>query len=392
MSGVKLRRGGDVRCDLFPVMRTLDEVAAECIARVSRNAYPLAGLVPDEAREALARLASLDRDEWAASWSQIGDRYMERGRAQPPRSPEARDTFMTAYRYYSFARWPTPLSPGKERAAEHARTAFLAAAESTTPQLEILRIPFEGSEIVGYMRLPADAPGPVPIVMAIGGLDSRKEDMIERFSALLPYGIGAIGFDQPGTGEAPLQLAPGSERMFSRVLDELAKRADIDARNIAVYGGSFGAHWAAKLAVMERERLRAVVAQSPPVHDAFQPDFLKTAFVTKEYLFDRGPALASMYDNVSTPDELLATAPRNSLLEQGWLEQPTVKHMLVIGGVHDTQVPIADIDRLLRTGSAKSAWINPNGGHMGRDQHGWADPAIFKEITMPWLLHAMQNV
>lgn len=392
MSDLKLRRGGDVQSDLFPVMRTLDEVKAECMARVSRNAYPLAGLVPDEAREALARLTSLDRDEWAASWSEVGDRYMERGRAQAARSPEARETFVTAYRYYSFARWPTPLSLGKERAAELARAAFLAASESIAPQLEILRIPFEGSEIVGYMRLPADSPGPFPIVIAIGGLDSRKEDMIERFSALLPHGIGAIGFDQPGTGEAPVPLAPGSERMFSRVLDELAKRSDIDGNNIAVYGGSFGAHWAAKLAVMERERLHAVVAQSPPVHDAFQPDFLKTAFVTKEYLFDRGPALASMYENVRTPEDFLAAAPRNSLLEQGWLEQPTVKQMLVIGGVHDTQVPIADVDRLLRTGNAKSAWINPNGGHMGRDAHGWADPAIFKEITMPWLLHAMKGL
>ncbi len=389
MSGATLRRGGDVRSELFPVMRTLAEVKAECLARVDRNAYPLSGLVPAEAREALDRLTSLDRDGWADSWSQIGDRYMERGRALPARSAEARDTFLTAWRYYSFARWPVPLSLGKERAYDKALAAFLAAAESLDPPLEIVRIPFERREIVGYMRLPAKRPHPVPIVVAIGGLDSRKEDMIERFSALLPYGIGAIGFDQPGTGEAPLPLAPGSERMFTRILDVLDDRPDIDTRKVAVYGGSFGAHWAAKLAVTQRERLCAVVAQSPPVHDAFSPEFLKTAFVTKEYLFDRGPALASMYERVRTPDDLLAAAPNNSLLTQGWLEQPTVEPMLVIAGVHDTQVPIADIDRLLKTGNAKTAWINPNGGHMGRDAQRWPDPAIFKEITMPWLLRAM---
>jgi esterase FrsA len=391
MSGLQLRRGGDVQSALFPVMRTLDEVKAECIARVDRNAYPLAGLVPAEAREALDRLTSLDRDAWAASWSAVGDRYMERGHALPARSPEARATFMTAWRYYSFARWPTPLSLGKERAVEKATAAFLAAAQSLDPPLEVVRIPFEGSEIVGYLRMPADRPGPFPVIIAIGGLDSRKEDMIERFSALLPHGIGSIGFDQPGTGEAPVLLAPGSERMFSRVIDVLAERPDVDAKKIALYGGSFGAHWAAKLAVTERERLCAVVAQSPPVHEAFQPAFLKTAFVTKEYLFDRGPALASMYENVRTPEDLLAAAPRNSLLEQGWLDQPTVEPMLVIAGVHDTQVPIADVDMLLRTGNAKTAWINPNGGHMGRDARGWADPQIFAQITAPWILRAVNG-
>jgi esterase FrsA len=390
LNETSLRHGSAVRPELFPVMRTLDEVKAECQARADRNAYPLAGLVPAEVREALARLTSLDRDEWAASWSQIGDRYMSAGEALGRGTPKAREQFMAAWRYYSFARWPVPLSAGKERAYGKAMLAFLAAAESLDPKLEVVRIPFEGSEIVGYLRLPAGAPGPVPVIISIGGLDSRKEDMIERFGALLPHGIGCFGFDQPGTGEAPVPLAPGSERMFSRAIDYLRERADVDSAKIAVYGGSFGAHWAAKLAVTERERLCAVVAQSPPVHDAFMPDFLHTAFVTKEYLFDRGPALASMYVGVETPEQFLEAAQRNSLIEQGWLAAPSVEPMLIVAGVHDTQVPIADIDLLLKSGNPKHAWINPNGGHMGREAKGWIDPEIFKQITMPWIIEAMR--
>ena len=385
-----LRHGGAVRPELFPVMRTLDEVKTECQARADRNAYPLAGLVPGEVREALARLSSLDRDEWAASWSQIGDRYMSEGETLGRGTPRAREKFMAAWRYYSFARWPVPLSPGKERAYGAAMQAFLAAAESLDPKLEVVRIPFEGSEIGGYLRLPANARGPVPVIISIGGLDSRKEDMIERFAALLPHGIGCFGFDQPGTGEAPVPLAPGSERMFSRAIDYLCERSDVDSAKIAVYGGSFGAHWAAKLAVAERDRLCAVVAQSPPVHDAFQPDFLHTAFTTKEYLFDRGPALASMYVGIATPEEFLAAAKRNSLVDQGWLDQPSVEPMLIVAGVHDTQVPIADIDLLLHSGNAKHAWINPNGGHMGREAKGWIDPVIFNKITMPWIVEALR--
>lgn len=365
--------------DRFPVMRTLGELRAEVQARADRNGYPVTGLRPDEVREALARLTSLDRDAWAESFAAVGDRYAARGEHR------------TAWLWYSFARWPVPLGAGKERAYRKALDAFRAAAADLDPPLEILRIPFEGKEIVGYLRLPKGAPGPVPVVLAIGGLDSRKEDMIERFSALLPHGVGALGLDGPGTGEAPLKVGPGAERMFSAAIDALSARPDVDPRKLLVYGGSFGGHWAVRLAIAERERLAGVVAQSPPVHDAFSAAFLEQAIVTKEYLFDRGPALASIYDDVSTPEELFARHPRNSLLDTGMLAAPTVEPMLVIGGVHDSQVPISDIDLLLKTGSPKTAWINPNGGHMGREPKGWIDAAIFRKITLPWILQALAS-
>ena len=51
-----------------PAGRTLEELKAEAQVRADRNAYPLIGLKPDEVREALARLHSLDRDEWAAAF------------------------------------------------------------------------------------------------------------------------------------------------------------------------------------------------------------------------------------------------------------------------------------------------------------------------------------
>src|SRR5947208_11593519 len=76
--------------------RTIDELKAEIIARADRNAYPLIGLKPAEVREAMSNVASLDRDEWAAAWSAIGDRHM------------AAKDYHLAWLYYSFARWPVP--------------------------------------------------------------------------------------------------------------------------------------------------------------------------------------------------------------------------------------------------------------------------------------------
>src|ERR1700687_4826884 len=94
-----------------------------------------------------------------------------------------------ACRLYSFGRWPTPASPGKQRAYAKALEAFLAHARLMDPPLEVVRIPFEGSEIVGYLRLPKNAKGPVPLVMAISGLDSRKEDLSENFGVILAVSV-----------------------------------------------------------------------------------------------------------------------------------------------------------------------------------------------------------
>ena len=41
-------------------------------------------------------------------------------------------------------------------------------------------------------------------MIAVNGLDSRKEDLSESFAALLPYGIGFFAVDGPGTGQAPI--------------------------------------------------------------------------------------------------------------------------------------------------------------------------------------------
>src|SRR5512144_1412082 len=61
--------------------RTLDELKEEVQARADRRAYPVAALDPTEVREALSNLKSLDRDEWAAVWSAVGDKRVAAAQA-----------------------------------------------------------------------------------------------------------------------------------------------------------------------------------------------------------------------------------------------------------------------------------------------------------------------
>src|SRR6202035_2916152 len=62
--------------------RTLEELKAETQKRVEQNVAPAGGLQSDDAREALANIHSLDRNEWAAAWSTIAERYQQRAKAE----------------------------------------------------------------------------------------------------------------------------------------------------------------------------------------------------------------------------------------------------------------------------------------------------------------------
>ena len=373
--------------------RTIDEIKAEAIHRAEVGQYPLIGLDPGDVKEAFNAIHSRDKDEWAAAFMRVADRYMNEAKSLAKTDPvKANADYIRAWRLYSFGRWPIPASPGKQRSYEKAIEAFLAHARFWDPPLEIVRIPFEGKEIIGYLRLPKNANGPAPLVLAVNGLDSRKEDLSESFSAILPLGIGFLAVDGPGTGQSPIKVSENAERVLSRVLDYIATRPEIDKNRVAMHGVSWGAYWATKMAIVEHARLRGASAQSPPTDKFFQKDFLMNSLIgNREYLFDQVPALMAIFDNVNSVDEMAEVLPKMSLVKQGLLGKP-MSPMLILAGVRDTQVPISDIYLLLDEGDVpKTAWINPQGGHLGRQVGVWPDPRIFKEVIIPWLVRTLQS-
>ena len=116
-------------------------------------------------------------------------------------------------------------------------------ADGALSPVEIVRFPFEGKQAVAYLRLPKDV-RPAPLIFAISGLDTRKEDMVVTNDLFLKNGIGIFAIDQPGTGQSPLKIDVGSERVFSAALDFLQTRNDVDAKRIVVRGQSWaGYQW-----------------------------------------------------------------------------------------------------------------------------------------------------
>jgi esterase FrsA len=373
--------------------RTIEEIKTEAIHRAEVGQYPLIGLDPADVKDAFETIHTSDKDEWAAGFMRVADRYFNQAKSLEKSDPKKADAdYVRAWHLYSFGRWPVPTSPGKQRSYEKAIEAFLDHAKFYDPPLEVVHIPFEGKEIIAYLRVPKNPKGPVPLVIAVNGLDSRKEDLADRFGAILSFGIGYLAVDGPGTGQNPIKVTETSDRMLSKVIDYAQSRPEVDKNRIAMNGVSWGAYWATKMAIVERARLRGCSAQSPPIDHFFQKDFLMNSLLgNREYLFDQVPALMNVLpENVHTLDEMADYLPKLSLVHEGLLGKPMAP-MLIVAGVKDTQVPIDDEYLLLSKGDVpKVAWINPSGGHLGRQVGVWPDPKIFKEVIIPWLVKILE--
>ncbi|HUI96964.1 MAG TPA: alpha/beta hydrolase [Xanthobacteraceae bacterium] len=351
--------------------RSLDEVKAEVLRRAGRFS-PFESIRPQDAAAAMGALKSLDRDHWAAEWCRIGLAYEAEGdaRAKAGAGGEALvQLFLQGFDTCRVGRYPAPTSPGQLDAYDHSLRIFRKAARYLAPRLEIIALPFEGKTLVGHLQLPPGVERP-RVVMHWGGVDGWKEDRLHVSGMLMRAGLASLAIDMPGTGENPFLYGDdAAERTFLVWMDYLARHPELDGRRIGVWGGSFGAYWAARLAFVAPDRIGGAVFHGGNIHYGFQPEWLVPAFTTggATYLFGAASLLDARGRAVGTRtlEEFLAAVPNFSLLTRGLLDKPSAP-LLAVNGKRDDQAPIADVYLLLEHGNPKSARIYPEGHHMGR--------------------------
>jgi esterase FrsA len=356
-------------------VKTLEEIKAMVRERTGkRNTFRLAK--KQDVESVLTNLTSKDPELWAREWSRVARPYEERGAEleQAGKFPDARQAYIQAYAYYATGRYPTPHTPGKLACFRKSLELYEKAGKYFDPPLEKIEIPFSKKTIPIYLRVPKDNKNHA-LVINFGGIDSFKAESYEYDEGLQKAGLATCAVDMPGVGECPLEASPASESIFSAVIDLLAQRPDIDGRRIAIMGRSFGGYWAAKMAYVEADRLRAAVVWGGGVHYFFQEDWLRESTNADSYLMDHDIARCRLF-GVNSLEELVKPWSALSLKDQGWLDKPSCP-MLLVNGKNDLQTPLADLYLLLETGTPKSARIFP-GGHMGQT------PATFPTIVN-WL-------
>jgi pimeloyl-ACP methyl ester carboxylesterase len=351
--------------------RTLDEVKAEVLRRAG-SFSPFESIRPQDAATVMNALTSLDRDHWAEQWCKIGLAYEAEGDARAKAGAgahELAEIFLQGFDTCRVGRYPAPTSPGQLAAYQQSLRIFRKAAPYLEPRLEIVELPFEGKTLVGHLQLPAGVTNP-PVVLHWGGVDGWKEDRLYPSELIMQAGLASLAVDMPGTGEHPFLYGDAAaERSYFAWMDYLAQRPGLDARRIGVWGGSFGAYWAARLAHVVPDRIAGAVFHGGNVHYGFQKEWLVPAFTTggATYLFGAASLLDARGRAVgaTTLEEFLAAVPRFSLVTMGLIDKPSAP-LLCVNGKLDDQAPIDDVYLLLEHGSPKSARIYADGHHMGR--------------------------
>jgi pimeloyl-ACP methyl ester carboxylesterase len=368
---------------------SLEDVKKEVLRRAGNRIGPFEAIHKADAEKVVAQLSSLDRDHWADLWSKLGHEYEARADKLAASAAEPRqvcETYLLSFDYFRIGRYPCPSTPGKQAAYKHSLRVYLKAAKYFDPPLEIVEIPFDDKTLIGYLQIPKHV-GKPPVVLQWGGVDGWKEDRTTASRALNDRGVATMSIDMPGTGENPVRyIDPRAQATFSAWIDYLVKRPDIDGSRIAVWGGSFGGYWAARMAYAEPKRLRGAVFQGGSVHFGLQRDWLIPALTktASTYLFGPSSLLEarSLAMGVDSLEELLEEAPKLSLVTLGMIDKPSAT-ILGVNGKLDDQAPVSDIYLLMEHGRPKEARVFPKGGHMGRTPG--TDASVITEVITDWL-------
>ena len=315
-----------------------------------------------------ATMARIGRwDDWCREWGRTGQHY-----EQLAETAEAAGNLLTAGEAWRRAalcwHWGKFVftdHPDEQRAA-HERTVacFRRGAATLRPPAEPVRVPYAGSTLAAYLRVPPGGPGPV--VIMIPGLDSVKEELQATAEYLLSRGLAVIAIDGPGQGETEYELPiePAYERVTTAVADYLKGRDDIDPGRIGVFGVSLGGYYAARSAAYE-PRVRATVALAGPYRFDLDWDTLPPQTRTT-FQHRSGAASPAEARERAAALTLEDAAPR--------ITGP----LLVAAGGRDRLIPPYHAERLAREAPGAELLMYPDGSH-GLTNHAFESRAAMAD-------------
>jgi len=177
----------------------------------------------------------------------------------------AREFYLRASNYYRTAEFFLHGNPEDKRILETwslSRSTFRQALSLLDHHWEIVSIPYEDTELPGYLYLAGNQPAPVLIVH--GGYDSTAEELyFQVVTSALERGYHCMVFEGPGQGavirEQRIPFRHDWEAAVTPVVDYLTKRPEVISDKIALMGISLGGYLAPRAAAYEH-RLAACIA------------------------------------------------------------------------------------------------------------------------------------
>ena len=301
-----------------------------------------------------ATLSRITRwDDWCREWGVTAAHYEQLAQSAEDvgRDETAAGAWRRAALAWHWGKFVFVDHPGEQRAAhDRAVACFRNAAAALTPPAELVHIPYSGTTLAAYLRVPAANVKP-PVVIMVPGLDSTKEELQATAEYYLARGLATIAIDGPGQGESEYELPiePAYEKVATAAVDYLRSRADVDNSNIGLFGVSLGGYYAARAAAYE-PRLAAVVSLAGPYR--FDLDWDELPVQTRDTFKVRSHA--------ATDEEARAKAAELTLEDAA---ARITTPLLVVGGARDRIVLAYHQERLAKEAPGAELVLYPDGSH-----------------------------
>ena len=215
----------------------------------------------------------------------------------------ARNNYFIAAVHWGAAQWPLEENNATNlRYNERKRACYTAYARLADHHVEAVSIPLGDKHLPAWLHLPPGyREGRLPLVVAIPGMDSFKEGIVQLYGdPMLQRGMAVLALDGPGQYESPVRGIHVSLENWRAtgpaVFDWLSARPEIDPERVGITGRSFGSFFGTILAASHpgfRSCAVSATCHEPGFHTIFEEAsptfkmrFMYMAGFTDEDAFD----------------------------------------------------------------------------------------------------------
>jgi hypothetical protein len=219
---------------------------------------------------AVANISDGDATSWVKEWRALAERVQAIGDAclKAGHRVSARGAYLRAAVYYAAAcvfvdGTENPDAQLSELFTAH-RKCFDQHVGLLDPPAIPIAAPYQGSDLPGYLFVPADDGVARPTVILNNGSDGAMTFLWPELGQPgLDRGYNTVIFDGPGQQsmlfERGIPFRADWEHVITPLVDFLSDRPEVDASKIVLYGASQGGYWAPRAAAFEH-RLAALIA------------------------------------------------------------------------------------------------------------------------------------
>ncbi len=214
----------------------------------------------------LGRITSLE--SWADAWEWLAKQHEHAAREIEARGDHrgAAPRWLAASAAYNFSQYVIFMDMNRKRLLHEACSrTYAEGMPYFDPPVTRFEVPFRRKMMVGHLRVPRGATGPMPVVVMFNGTNSVKEELHWWSEAYLARGLACIMFDGPGMGQTfnRLSMVGDPRAMGAAILNHIETHPELDPGAVAFVGQSLGGHCAIRMAAHD-SRIKAVAAVSPP--------------------------------------------------------------------------------------------------------------------------------